>query len=151
VNFDKPKYWLVARDKPGLLIAMMRSLVGNAHISFEGNLSNCGRLAEIPGSTTNETHSLKRATLHPRQDFIVVPLESDTTDRILDQILPDARVIRDIIHIQIPKDGQLAFGSYDNFHPDCISTWSAVPDGLLDTLFKNGVLRSYELATDNST
>jgi hypothetical protein len=29
-------YWLVARDKPGLLIAMMRALTGHAYISFEG-------------------------------------------------------------------------------------------------------------------
>ena len=35
------RYWPIARDKPGLLTAMMRALAGEAHISFEGKLDSC--------------------------------------------------------------------------------------------------------------
>lgn len=31
-------FHIVARDKPGLLRAMMRALAGDAYISFEGDL-----------------------------------------------------------------------------------------------------------------
>lgn len=56
------KYDLVARDKPGLLVAMIRALCGTAHIAFEGDLSRC-RLGEIAGATDQETSVLRRNTI----------------------------------------------------------------------------------------
>ena len=35
------QYWIDPRDKPGLLRVMMNTLAGDAHISFEGDLSRC--------------------------------------------------------------------------------------------------------------
>jgi hypothetical protein len=138
-------HWLIARDKPGLLVAMMRALSGNAHISFEGRLSEC-QLDEIPGSTDQETPILKRNTLVPRQDFIIVPLEPNTLRPILDRVLPEGRVVHDVIHVQIEKNGKLEFGAYDNFHPECIEAGSGVPETVLKDLKSRGVLKSYELA-----
>lgn len=143
------RYWLVARDKPGLLIAMMRALAGNAHISFEGDLSRC-QLSAIPGASGEESEALRRNTLVPRQDFVVLPLEAENIRRILAEILPSGRVVHDIIHVQIEKNGRLAFGAYDNFHPECIVAWSAVPRALLDQLQAKGILRSFELAPAES-
>jgi hypothetical protein len=72
-----------------------------------------------------------------------LPLEPDTIKPILNQILPESRVVGYIIHIQIEKAGKLEFGSYDNFHPDCITCHSAVPQALLEELLVKGVLRSF--------
>ena len=65
-------HWRV-RDKRRLLFRMMELLAGNAHISFEGNLDGLSLFA-VPGIFETETEALKRNTLWPKQDFIIVPL-----------------------------------------------------------------------------
>ena len=139
------RFWLVARDKPGLIVAIMKELAGDAWISFEGDLSRC-RLTRIPGATQSETDILKRNTGFPTQDFAIIPLEAETMRLILDEVLPEGRVVHDILHVQIEKSGKLAFGAYDNFHPECIVCWPVVPVSLLDNLVDKGILRTYELA-----
>jgi hypothetical protein len=135
-------FWLVARDKPGLLIAMMRALAGEAHISFEGDLSRCD-FTHLPHTDDGTAVGLPRETPYPQLDFVVLPLEPDTIRPILDQVLPEARVVHDVIHIQIAKRGRREFGAYDNFHPECIVCGPLVPVSLLEDLHHRGVLRAY--------
>jgi hypothetical protein len=139
---EKDRYWIVPRDKPGLLVAMFRALAGGAHISFEGDLSRCTFPSEL-GATGDETAALQRQTAVPRQDFVVLPLEPDTFRQILQVVLKDSRVVKDIVHIQIEKGGRLEFGSYDNFHPECVVAFHGVPTDLLNRLQQNGVIRSW--------
>src|SRR5688500_3128889 len=108
-------HWIEALDKPGLILAMMRHLAGNARISLEGELCSLA-LLELLGGSEEETAILKRNTLYPQQEFIVVPLEPETVPRLW-QILsaPDA-VTRKILHVQIEKDGRIQFSAYDNVH-----------------------------------
>jgi hypothetical protein len=140
------RYLLVARDKPALLTVMMRTLAGHAHLSFEGKLARCN-LGAIQGASEDETEVLRRNTIFPRQDFVVLPLEAETISLILAGVLPERRVVRDIIHIQIEKEGRLAFASYDNFDPDCIVAWPPISSNLLEELKGNSVLRSFEPST----
>jgi hypothetical protein len=140
------RYWLVARDKPGLLVAMMRALAGGARISLEGELSRCHGVLSLPGASVEETEVLLRATIYPVQGFVVLPLESETVRPILDQILPEGRVVRDIIHVQIERGGRLEFGAYDNFHRECVVCGAAVSRELLERLRVSGVLRSWKSA-----
>jgi hypothetical protein len=136
-----PRYWLNARDKPALFVAIARALVGNAYISFEGDLSSC-TLDQIRGASALESEKLKRNTVSPVQDFVIVPLEADTIAPILANVLPSGRIVHQIEHIQILKDGDRQFGAYDNFHPECVVCGDAVPFRLLDHLLAIGVLRS---------
>lgn len=78
---------------------------------------------------------------------MVCRLEAETIHAIQAEVLPERRAIDQIIHIQIEKDGALAFGAYDNFHPDCIVTGPGVPVTLLEQLQASGMIRSFELAT----
>lgn len=80
--------WIVARDKPGLLIAMMRVLAGEARISLEGDLSRCRGLYSIPDAHGAETVVLRRNTVVPIQGFVVPPLEPETIQPILQHVLP---------------------------------------------------------------
>jgi hypothetical protein len=140
------RYWLVARDKPGLLVAMMRALPGDAHISFEGDLSRCSRLFGLPGASPSETEILHRQTIYPVLDFVVLPLEPETIRPILDEVLPEGRAVHHIIHTQIERKGQMEFGAYDNFHRDCVvCEGDSVSRELLEKLRLSGVLRSWEL------
>ncbi len=85
----------------------------------------------------------------PQLDFVVCPLETETIGQILLEILPNGRVVHEIIHIQIEKDGQIAFGSYDNFHPECLVAGPTVPKSLLEELKEKGILRSFEEIPDS--
>lgn len=146
---DKPemhsRYWMTARDKPGLLVAVMHALAGNAHISFHGDLSHCD-LFSVPGASGAETECLRRCTMVPGQDFVVCPLEFGTIKQILSEVMPDGRAVHQIIHIQIEKDGQFAFGAYDNFRPRCITIGHNLPESRLKQFKDRGLLRSVYLA-----
>jgi hypothetical protein len=139
------RFWPVARDKPGLLTAMMWELAGDSRISFEGNLSRCV-FAPSTQPSSEEAPSLRRQTVWPKEDFVVLPLPFESVRPILDVILPDNRYLDDIVHIQIEKDGQLQFGSYDQFHPDCIVGFppGVTPD-LLKRLQSSGLIRSWSV------
>jgi len=137
------KYFIVAKDKASLLERMMEALQGNAHISFEGNLSKCD-FSKIPGASSQETEVLKKITFFPVQDFIVLPLEKEIIRLILYQVLPNNRFSRDIIHIQIEKNNSLDFGSYDNFHPDCIACSETISAEFLQSLVTEGTLKSFD-------
>jgi hypothetical protein len=133
------KFWKV-QDKRRLLLALMEELAGGAHISFEGDLRAL-TLSSLPGASGEPTVVLKRATIWPKQDFVVVPLEPSMGQKIIAAIggtVPGA-----IIHIQIEKDGQLQFGAYDNFYPECIYFGSAVKEGVIQSLISQNVMRPF--------
>ncbi len=132
--------WLV-RDKRRFLLAIMEELAGNAHVSFEGDLRNL-RLSSLPGASEAETASLKRNTLWPKQEFVVLPLEPSTSKTILSAI--GGTVPGSIIHVQIEKDGVLEFGAYDNFHPECIYFGGGLRQEFLESMVSQGLLKSVQ-------
>ena len=133
----KGKCWKV-RDKGRLLLALMEALEGNAHVSFEGDLRSLA-LSSYPGVSSHPTDALKRNTLLPNQDFLVVPLDPSSSKRIY-AALGDV-VSKTVLHVQIEKDGVLQFGAYDNFHPECIFFGGAVSQELVESLVSKDILR----------
>jgi hypothetical protein len=127
-------------DKRRLLLTMTEEFSGDAHISFEGDLSALP-LSSIPGASQEETGALKRNTRWPKQDFIVPPLESSASKAIASTIggsVPSA-----IIHIQIEKDGTLQFAAYDNFDPQSILFSAAVRPGVLESMVSESIMKPY--------
>ena len=59
--------------------------------------------------------------------------------------------MKDIVHIQIEKDGELEFGSYDNFDPECIVCFLGVSVDLLNSLKDKGILRSWTTPFEGAT
>ncbi len=133
------KFWKV-KDKRRLLLALMEELAGGAHISFEGDLRGL-TLLSILGASEEPTAALKRNTLCPKQDFVVVPLEPSMGQKIIAAI--GGTVSGAIIHIQIEKDGQLQFGAYDNFYPECIYFGSAVKEAIIQSLVSQNIMRPF--------
>jgi hypothetical protein len=133
------KFWKV-QDERRLLLALMEELAGGAHVSFEGDLQGL-TLSSIPGASGEPTVALKRNTLWPKQDFVVVPLEPSMGQKIIAAI--GGTVPRAIIHVQIEKDGQLQFGAYDNFHPQCIFFGTGVKEAVLESLVSQSIIRPY--------
>ena len=138
------RYILITSDQRKLLIAMMRHLAGNSHISFEGNLSKCV-FPELLNPSSQVTEVLKRNTLFPRAGFVVLPLTSETIQPILDVVLPANRFLSDIYHIQIEMDGRLEFGTYDNFYDGCVICSSDFPLEFLGELKETGAIKSWQL------
>jgi hypothetical protein len=68
------RYNLDTRDRLGLLFAMMRTLASDrSHIAFEGNLAST-ELFQLDEASHEERGNLKRATIAPQLDFVVLPL-----------------------------------------------------------------------------
>lgn len=138
-------FHIVARDKPGLLRAMMRALAGDAYISFEGDLHRI-YLQGIGAVDEGET-LLRRQTSTPELDFLILPLSVATEHWIWDAVSKVDHLADDgIIHTQIEKAGRLTFGAYDNFHSDCVGASDAVPRRVLERLKESGVIQSFEPA-----
>lgn len=138
-------YMVDARDKPGFLVALMKYLAGSdSRISFEGDLSKCD-FSALPSQHTEPNGAFQRNTTSPKQDFVIVPLTSETIRPILDQILPEARCVHDIMHIEIEKGGELVLSACDNFHHECTAVSPSVPTSILDSLKSSGVIRSYKV------
>ena len=144
-----PKYWINPRDKPGLLLALMKELSGDASISFEGWLNGLG-FGKIPGAKTEETESLKRVTIDPKLDFVVLPLNKESVPEIWKIIAEKDHLTNEegIIHVQIEKNGELVFGGYDNFHKDCVVAYAGIPIELLQVLKERGIIRVFQKASD---
>lgn len=140
--FKNPIYRLNVKDEAGLLSAIMKELIGNAYISVEGDLSDY-KFKQIPDASKKQIRDLKRNTIIPREDFFVLPLEAETIDAILAEILKNDRFWENITHVQIEKNGSLEFGSYDNFSEDTF-TGPAISSLFLKGLLEKGILKSFE-------
>ena len=123
------------------LEALLNELCGNAHISFEGDLSKV-TFDRISGKSEIETSVLKRSTTYPGVDFIVLPIEESTKDEII-EILHRIGVRRRIVHVQIEKDGKWAFGAYDKF--DFADASMLVSENTLKNLLRMGIIKSYKI------
>lgn len=133
------------KRKAAFLKAMIDYLSDGAQLSLEGNLSEFrAELGEIPGVGWGETAELRRQTLTPQLDFVVLPLGPETTERILRRIVPRIGVVRQVVHIQIAQDGALQFAAYDNFALDCVLVGPAVTDEFLQGLVEQGLARDFE-------
>jgi len=136
-------HWPHVRDKAAFLRRLMEEFVGG-RMSLEGDLSRCAFPQDIVLSR-EEDGVLKRNTLAPQQDFVVLQLEQDTVPLIVKEVLA-AGLKRAILHVQIEHAGVLQLGAYDNFHPGCVVTGPAVSPALLAELQSAGILRDYQPA-----
>jgi hypothetical protein len=125
------------RDKRRFLAAALAELAGDAQVSFEGDLSMTS-LSDVPGASNDETQVLKRNTLWPKQDFVVLPLEAEMVGPIMAAV--GGTVPRGLIHVQVQKDGRLQLGLYDNFDPNCMLLGPGLTPSFIATLQEAGVL-----------
>lgn len=132
------------RDCQGALWAFYRQYEGLALASFEGDLSSID-FNVISGSSDKETSALKRQTLSPDLDFVVVPITSENIVALKSLLSKPGVLGKDgtVIHTQIEVGGETIFSACDNFHDDCTVTSRNVPKAFLEQLKQVGVLRGY--------
>jgi hypothetical protein len=144
---DNVFYLVNVRDRLRFLRRMMAEFPGG-RMSLEGDLSKCAFPGDVVVSR-KEIGALKRNTLWPRQDFVVVRLESQTIAPILKQVMA-AGLSHAIIHVQIESAGVRQLGAYDNFHPECVVTGPAVSEALLTELVLQNIVREFSVLRDGS-
>jgi hypothetical protein len=137
-------HWIDVRDKPGFLHRLMSELAGRARMSLEGDLSKC-HFTDDHVVARDEDLVLKRSTLSPRLGFVILKLEPEAVAALFKQVIA-AGLKKNIIHVQIERNGSLQLGAYDNFHPDCVVTGPEVSAELLEKMKISGVVRSFGLA-----
>jgi hypothetical protein len=125
------------RDKRRFLAAALAELAGVAQVSFEGDLSSTS-LFDVAGASSHETQVLKRNTLWPKQDFVVLPLEAEMVRPIMAAV--GGTVPRRLIHVQVQKEGRLELGLYDNFAPKFMFFGPGLIPTFFATLQEAGVL-----------
>ena len=101
-------YRLDTRHRPRLLSAMMLALATeNTNISFKGTLSQTELAMEGVGHEENDV--LKRSTLQPKLDFLVLPLTPQNVSAVVQAITSKiAFGNRGIVHVQIERNGKMA-------------------------------------------
>ena len=119
----------------------MRTLVGDAHIALEGDLGDLD-FSHISGAIYGATATIHRES-PDSETMIVLPLEHETIELILDQVLAEGRVLKKIAAIQIEKSGDVEFMAGDYFHRECVSVGPAVPEPFLQELVRRGLIRGY--------
>lgn len=139
----KQEYWLNPLNKSGLLEALMNFLAGNAQIALEGDLSDCD-FSGIEKNIVMESGELHRAYNDGKSDYKIFRLDKETIKPILEQVLPEDRLLNKIIHIQIQKNGQLQLLVGDYFHEECVSVGTLFTVKQLETLKENGLIKSYK-------
>jgi hypothetical protein len=145
----KQAFFLDTRDKPGLLIALMHALAGNAHLALEGDRDRMSEMDfdKIPGAKEGIVSPFG-SEWDENARFVVLPLESDSIPLILREILPKGRIVHDVGAIQIEKNGEIQFLAGDNFHRESVSVGPGVPEQLLKSLVASGILRAYYSTQD---
>lgn len=125
---------------------MMRTFASEqSRIAFEGNLAST-ELFRLDGGSHEEVGILKRATIAPQLDFVVLPLAPSRVPEIERAIRSKVAFARygGIIHVQIESDGEIVFGAYDNFGRHRVVVNAIVTTSILDDLVKTRVLRGYD-------
>jgi len=135
-------YTTIKVKKPVLLIgAIIRELCEKAYLSIEGNLTKIDREC-IKVYSEKETSLLKRNTLKPLKDFIILEINEDTKDEIL-RMLEVIGIKKNVLHLQIENDGELILGAYDNF--EFVGTSKQINEDTLNKYIQKGIIKSYQL------
>ena len=143
------RYWLVPRDPPRLLTAILRAFEGpDAAVSLEGELAAYALWA-LEHTTAKPSAVLARQTESPILDFLIAPLSAHNGRMIARAVArpPGLGAESPIVHVQVAVGHTLVFGAYDNFHADAVFVAGPSEDALKE-LKRSGVIWSYHGATE---
>jgi len=136
-------YTLHVKKALALVATVAERFRGDSLMSFEGDLSAVD-FTKIAGLFRDETAALKRNTIAPRQDFVVLPLTQENVNILTARIFPRIGIRCRVLHIEVEERGHLVFGTYDQFSSD--GTWitAAVGEEFVTGLVREGAVASYE-------
>jgi len=133
------RYWINARDKLGLLVALMHELASNnSQIILEGNLTSFD-FTKIEQYKMASSYKCDSDT-----NVISLQLTEGNIKPILKQIQSAGKFVHEIRNIQIRKNDEIQLLVGDNFDNECISVGELVSFEFLSTLKDNGIVRKIQ-------
>ncbi|HJQ98311.1 MAG TPA: hypothetical protein VJ826_08340 [Candidatus Polarisedimenticolaceae bacterium] len=123
-------YWLVTRDRPGLVAAVLPLLARDARLVLEGDLARC----RFPDGLT---------IARERPDRLVIPLAAGAVRPILDAISPGP-LDRDLVRLWVERGHDVLFeSSLSDPFPGAFVTADEVNEDFLFRLQVLGVIRTW--------
>jgi hypothetical protein len=112
-------------------------------LSLEGNLSRFDPTL-VPGASGNPSALLRRNTISPVLDFVILPVTAATADTICQEVLPQVGLKHHIIHVQVASEGRLVLGAYDNFNRECVWIDQAFGNEGIGSMLDAGIIGWYQ-------
>ena len=112
-------------------------------LSLEGDLSHCDT-AHVPGASSEPTDVLRRSTISPKQEFIVLPVTAETRETISREVLPQVGLKNRVLHVQVASGGRLVLGAYDSFHRECCWVDQSIGPDTISSWKDSGIIGWYE-------
>jgi hypothetical protein len=116
----------------------------DCYLSLEGDLSRFDSTL-IPGTSHMPTTLLRKYTISPVQDFVILPVTAATSDLVSLRVLSQVGLKHHIIHIQIASESRLVLGAYDNFHRECVWIDAAIGQEGITSMLDSGIIGWYQL------
>jgi hypothetical protein len=136
VPMEEPQRWMRVIGQDEFLRTMLFKLAGPETLcSLEGSLR---RYAFPNVVARDEAGALRRHTIWPKRDFVVLRLDAEAAKQVVEQLVADPDRAVDVEHIQVEKKGLLALGAYDGLD----ATWvgSSLATAQLDHLVDLGII-----------
>ena len=138
-------YSIHVKKRIPFLQSILDFYCGDALISFEEDLSTFD-FSQFSGASSQPTSILKRNTISPHLDFVILSLEEKTLEFIKKNVLNHIGLQKNVVHILVAKNGELVVGIYDHFDPDCVWVKLDFPRSALEGLQEQKVIASYKKA-----
>jgi hypothetical protein len=129
-------YLLQVEKALPLLQKVIHTIGAGGRCSFEGDLSKID---------LDDVHGIVRRSGPGASSTVIIPLNAETISQILPDLLNRIGLRKNVLHIEIEKEGKLLFAAYDQFDEDCVWISEVVGIEFLESLKRDGVITEYKL------
>jgi hypothetical protein len=131
------------REPVDFIRAALTYFQPHCFLSLEGDLSHYDS-SRVPDASDEPTEVLRRSTIWPKQQFVILPVTSMTLETISRQVLPQVGLKHRILHVQVAFGGRLVLGAYDAFHRECCWVDQCIGQDTISSWKESGIIGWYE-------
>jgi hypothetical protein len=131
------------REPVEFVRAALKHFDRDCFLSLEGDLSRFDS-ALVPGASREPSALLRRNTISPVLDFVILPVTAVTVDTICQRVLPQVGLKQHVIHAQVASEGRLVLGAFDSFHRGCVWIDQRIGKDGIVSLLDSGVIGWYQ-------
>jgi hypothetical protein len=131
------------REPVEFVRAALKHFHRDCFLSLEGDLSRFDP-ALVPGASREPSALLRRNTIWPLLDFVILPVTAATAETICRRVLPQVGLKHHVVHVQVASEGHLVLGARDNFGRDCVWIDQGIGKEGIVSLLDSGVIGWYQ-------
>jgi hypothetical protein len=123
--------------------AALKRFTRDCFLSLEGDLSRFDSVF-VPGASREPSALLRRNTIFPVLDFVILPVTAATADPICQRVLPQVGLTQHVIHVQVASEGRLVLGAFDKFQRGSVWIDQGIGKEGIVSLLDSGVIGWYQ-------